>query len=233
MKTLAVIPSRYESKRFPGKSLSILNGTSVIERVYRNTKKARSISEIIVATDDMRIYKHVKKFTDNCIISSKQYQNGSERCLEIMRKKINDYDFFVNVQGDIPYFNFEELNSLCSIYEAEKPPILTIANQILDKKQINNQNVVKVNIDQNNYATSFYRKSNSYTKCYKHRGIYGYSKKVINQLLKLDKNKNEILLDLEQLRWLNNGFKIRVVKSNYDSISIDSVKDINKFNLNN
>ena len=231
MKTLVIIPCRYNSSRFPGKSLAKFKGTPLVQRVYDQVKKSSVVDHVIIATDDNRIYDFAKEINSDCSFSLKPYENGSERCFDVIKENYDEYDFFINVQGDIAVFNPKEIDKLCLIFKKEKPQIITIANKIINEFENSDRDIVKVSFNKNKMATSFYRDSEFRKSEFKHRGIYGFNKIIVHEISNLKPDTDEIRLNLEQLRWLKNDFQIRVVISDNDSHSIDSIEDLNKSSL--
>ena len=228
MKTLVIIPSRYNSSRFPGKSLAKFKGIPLVQRVYEQVKKSNLVDHVIIATDDKRIFDFAKEINADCTFSLKAYENGSERCFDVIKENYDKYDFFINVQGDIALFNPQEIDDLCLIFKKEKPQIITIANKIINEFENNDSNIVKVSFDKKKMATSFYRNSKFKKSEFKHRGIYGFNKRIVHEISNLKPDVDEIGLNLEQLRWIKNDFQIRVVISESDSHSIDRIEDLNK-----
>ena len=228
MRTLAIIPCRLKSSRFPGKSLALVDGIPLVQRVYEQVRESNAVNQIIIATDSKRILDFAKEIKADCEYSLKTYENGSDRCFDVIKKNYGEYDFFINVQGDIAYFNPQEIDQMCLIFKKENPQIITIANKIFNAIEKNDSNIVKVSFDKNKIATSFYRNSKIKKTEFKHRGIYGFNKKMIHKISNLKTDIDEKKLSLEQLRWMNNGINIRVVVSESDSHSIDSIEDLNK-----
>ena len=231
MKTLVIIPCRYNSSRFPGKSLAKFKGTPLVQRVYEQVKKSSVVDHVIIATDDKRIYDFAKEINADCSYSLKEYENGSERCFDVIKENYDEYDFFINVQGDIAVFNPREIDELFLIFKKEKPQIITIANKIINEFEKSDSNIVKVIFNKNKMATSFYRNLEFKKSEFKHRGIYGFNKSIVYEISNLKPDTDERRLNLEQLRWIKNDFQIRVVISNSDSHSIDRIEDLNKSSL--
>ena len=159
MKTLVIIPCRYSSSRFPGKSLAKFKGIPLVQRVYEQVKKSSVVDHVIIATDDKRIYDFAKEMNADCSHSLKAYENGSERCFDVIKENYDEYDFFINVQGDIAVFNPREIDELYLIFKKEKPQIITIANKIINEFENSDSNIVKVSFNKNKIATSFMRPS--------------------------------------------------------------------------
>ena len=231
MRTLVIIPCRYNSSRFPGKSLAKFKGIPLVQRVYEQVKKSSVVDHVIIATDDKRIYDFAKEINADCSYSLKKYENGSERCFDVIKENYDEYDFFINVQGDIAVFNPREIDELCLIFKKEKPQIITIANKIINELENSDRDIVKVSFDSNKMATTFYRNSEFKKSEFKHRGIYGFNKSIVHEISNLKPHTDERRLNLEQLRWIKNDFQIRVVISDSDSHSIDRIEDLNKSSL--
>jgi 3-deoxy-manno-octulosonate cytidylyltransferase (CMP-KDO synthetase) len=240
MKILGVIPSRYESTRFPGKPLVEIDGKTMIQRVYEQSKKASSLADVVVATDDDRIFNHVKAFGGNVVMTSKDHTSGTERCNEVLEGMKEKPDVVVNIQGDEPYINPEQINQLCGCFEDEKTAIATLIKRVKDEEELFNPNRPKVEIDDNSFAKMFSRSaipilenvekslwfdSRTY---YKHIGIYGYKSDVLTTLSNLKPTPLEQKEKLEQLRWLENGYAIKVAETTFEAIAIDTPEDLKK-----
>ena len=231
MKVIGVIPARYASNRFPGKPLADILGKSMIKRVYEQCKKCELLSEIIVASDDERIVNHVQSFGGKAMMTSKDHQSGTDRCNEVAEQLNKNYDIIVNVQGDEPYINPSQIEEVISLFHDEKTQIGTLAKQISDINLLADENSPKALFDSNNYALNFCRTiTNISTECtyYKHIGIYAFRTNTLKDICKLPQSKNEIKERLEQLRWLDNGYKIKVGITAFEAISVDTNDDIEK-----
>jgi 3-deoxy-manno-octulosonate cytidylyltransferase (CMP-KDO synthetase) len=227
-----IIPSRFASTRFPGKPLIMINGKTMIQRVYEQACKSKLLNQVIVATDSLQIYKCVKSFNGKVIMTSKRHNTGTDRICEAA-KKIKS-DIIVNIQGDEPYINPKDIDKAIKPLLSDKTlNVSTLAVEM--SKNLQDYNKVKVVFDKNNNALLFSRsmipnnfKSIAKLKYYKHLGLYVYRK---NYLLKFNKTKQtdiELAESLEQLRILWMGEKIRVVITKEDSISIDTKPDLRK-----
>lgn len=231
----AIIPARYGSTRFPGKPLADINGISMIERVYTQTKKSKRLSEVIVATDHKEIFDKVVSFGGHCMMTSAQHSNGTERCAEVASKLKSDY--IVNVQGDEPYIDPAQIDALCSLLVGDTE-IATLIKLVENTDDIENNNVVKVVTNKWGEAMYFSRSmipnqikstaDSSNHNYFKHIGIYGFRKDTLTQLVQLPKSKLEIAESLEQLRWLENGYKIATTITSIDTVGIDTPEDITK-----
>lgn len=241
MKILGVIPSRYASTRFPGKPLVDINGKTMIQRVYEQAKKANSLTKVVVATDDGRIFNNVKSFNGEAIMTSSSHQSGTDRCAEVIEKVEEKYDVVINIQGDEPFIDPEQINQLCACFQDEKTDIATLIKKIDFEKDLFNPNRPKVAIDENNFALMFSRnaipeipnlkkeKWFSEHTFYRHIGIYGYRSRVLSEISKLPQSPLELKEKLEQLRWLENNYAIKVAETEHTAIAIDSPEDLEKF----
>ena len=234
MKVLAIIPSRYNSSRFPGKPLANIMGKSMIQRVVEQCKKCEEIGRIIVATDDTRIFLHVQSFGAEVIMTSEYHENGSSRCSEVFSSINEEYDVILNIQGDEPYIKPEQISSLLSLFKSEDIEIGTLAKKITDYNIYRDANNPKIFFNKEKIATSFERQGslNEYqfkqNKFYQHIGIYGFRSDTLSKIAKLDPTKNEIKENLEQCRWLDNQYKIKVKLTSLENIPIDREEDIEK-----
>lgn len=233
MKAIGIIPSRYSSTRFPGKPLVDIGGKTMIRRVYEQAMKAKSLSKIIVATDDERIFNHVKSFGGKVVMTSSSHKNGTERCAEVAAS--SDADIIINIQGDEPFIEPEQLDLLASCLKNSEPQIATLIIDFQNEEEKMNPARVKVSVDEKFIAESFSRsiflnqKSEIINqKFYKHIGLYGYRKEVLQQIVKLPPSENEIRESLEQLRWLDNGYKIQCAVTTYETFCVDTPEDLEK-----
>ena len=157
MKALGIIPSRYASTRFPGKPLIDIDGKTMIQRVYEQAKKASSLSEVVVATDDHKIFEHVTSFGGNVVMTSDSHESGTDRCAEVLEKIDGDFDVVINIQGDEPFINPEQINQLCTCFKDDKTDIATLIKKIDSEEELFNPNRPKVAVDKNSFATMFSR----------------------------------------------------------------------------
>lgn len=237
MNFIGIIPARYESSRFPGKPLALINNKPMIQRVYENISKA--IENVWVATDDERIFNAVERFGGNAIMTSKEHQSGTDRCAEaarILSKKIN-FDVVINVQGDEPFIQPEQIELLKSCF-SENTEIATLVKKIDTGEELFNKNRPKVVLDYNYNALYFSRLPIPFIRGKKedewistatfwaHIGMYAYRSDVLQKITKLPAGKLELAESLEQLRWLENGFKISTVETKHQSVGIDTPEDL-------
>ena len=232
MKYIGIIPARMESKRLPGKPLAKIGEKSMIQRVYEQASRCEGIDEVFVATDSSKIADHVKSF-GKVIITSSKPTNGTERVCEAISKTHNNYDYIINIQGDEPFVNNSQINTLISICDGSNK-ICTLIKKSVDKKEIIKKSVIKVTISNKNYALSFSRNvipsGNDNSFFYKHIGIYAFKKNIIEKITKLPKSKLEIAESLEQLRWLENDYKIKTAITDQETFGIDTEDDLIKAN---
>ena len=242
MNIIGIIPARYGSTRFPGKPLVDIDGKSMIQRVFEQSSKSKLISRIVIATDDERILSHVQEFGGNAMMSSPQHASGTDRCAEIIRKENGTkWDAAINIQGDEPYIQSEQIDLLCRCIETQDVDLATLVKEIKTSDELFNHNNVKVVLNKYNEAIYFSRSPVPYCRnypdqewirhhtYYKHIGIYGYRTNVLLEIAQLPKTKLEITESLEQLRWIENGYKIKVQLTSFESIAIDTPDDLLRF----
>ena len=238
MRAVAIIPARWSSTRFPGKPLASLCGKTVIERVYERVSSV--IPATFVATDDTRILEAVNQFGGRALMTSEHHHNGTERILEALQRLETDYDVVVNVQGDEPFVVPKQLALLLNCMEENRPDIATLAYPFSDFSMAVNPNVVKVVVDGQGYALYFSRSEIPHVRdsreemapqspCYlKHIGIYAYRRSILESICQLPVSPLESLEKLEQLRWLQAGYRIRVLPTSTDTIGIDTPEDLQR-----
>ena len=232
MKTLVIIPSRLSATRLPGKPLLKINGISMISHVFKKAEKA-NIGEVIVATEDQEIVDDVKKNGGQVILTRKNHKTGTDRIYEALQKFNNtDIDLIMNLQGDEPLMNIEDIRGLNNQMIKNQSELGTLASEIKDETIYENQNIVKAitteKLDNLNFpeAMNFVRKDLKYIKnIYHHLGIYCYKKETLKNFVSFNQSKNEIKNKLEQLRALDNNIKINVALSKSSSIGVDTEKD--------
>jgi 3-deoxy-manno-octulosonate cytidylyltransferase (CMP-KDO synthetase) len=233
MKVLGIIPSRYESSRYPGKPLVDILGKSMIQRVYEQASKSSLITDLVVATDDQRIFDHVKDFGGEVVMTSEHHQNGTERCGEVI-KYYSDIDVVINIQGDEPLIQPQQLDVLLELFadDGADVEIGTLVKSLNDKAQLNNPNRIKVVLDADKNALYFSRSPIPYRKeggqFYKHIGIYAWRLEVLKEILELESTELEKIESLEQLRWLYNGYSIRTAETNIETPNVDTPDDLEK-----
>jgi len=241
-RVLAIIPARWSSSRFPGKPLANILGVPMIQRVVKQAQKAKYITEVIVATDDSRIFDLVNKNGGIAIMTSTEHQSGTDRVAEVARDK--DCDIVVNVQGDEPLIPPENIEKVVEpLIKDTSVSVTSLRILIQNPKDIFNKNITKVVVDKFDYALYFSKApipwerdkwsanvenvtNLSALSWFKHIGLYAYRKKFLMEYSALPVSPLEKVEKLEQLRILENGFSIKVLETNLDSIGVDSVADI-------
>ena len=241
MNNLVVIPARLNSSRLPNKVLLKVQGKSIIEYVYRQVEKSKLVDKIIVATDSEIVLKDVNNFGGEAVLTSSKHQSGTDRVAEVAKK----YNFknIINVQGDEPNISPNLIDSLFFELENEKVYFVSAMSLINSFDEVANPNVVKVICDINNYAIYFSRSQIPFIRdndfqvdFFKHIGIYGFKKDFLIKYSKLPQTNLELSEKLEQLRAIENGYKIKMVQTDYNSFGIDTLEDFEnfkKFILNN
>ena len=240
MKIIGVIPSRYASTRFPAKPLIDIAGKSMIQRVFEQAKKSKLLSDIVVATDDVRIEQHVKAFGGNVIMTKESHQSGTDRCFEAVQNYCPDADVVINIQGDEPFIHPEQIDLVASCFNSENTQIATLASILNSQEDLFNPTVPKVMITNTKEAIYFSRHAIPYIRgkaeaewlsnhiFYKHIGIYAYRTKVLGEITALKQSPLELAESLEQLRWIENGYKIKVEITDLESVAIDTPEDLKK-----
>ena len=243
MKSIGVIPARFESSRFPGKPLVDIAGKTMIQRVYEQCKKVDQLQELLVATDDQRIYDHVKSFSGKVLMTDKNHPNGTERIGEVIRQ-YQAYDLIINIQGDEPFINPKQIEALISEMKISNKDIGTVAKKIDQEVTLFDPNTVKVIFDKKRKAIYFSRHPIPFQRgiekknwlkehiYYKHIGLYAFRRKPLLQLLDLPITPLAKSESLEQLSWLEHGYDIAISISEYESFGIDSPEDLEKALLN-
>ena len=239
MNVIGVIPARYDSSRFPGKPLVDIGGKSMIQRVYEQCSKSTSISKLIVATDDQRIADHVELFGGNVTLTSINHQSGTDRCAEVANN-YPEFDILINIQGDEPMINPDQIDLLCKCFENPNASIATLVKKISSNEELFNENTPKVILNKNNEAILFSRTAIPFIRgkakenwieqytFYKHIGIYGFKTETLKKLNNLPVSALESAEALEQLRWIENGYRIHTAITDKESQAIDTPQDLEK-----
>ena len=237
-KILGIIPARFASTRFPGKPLADILGKSMIQRVYEQATKSTRLHKVVVATDDERIKNHVKTFA-HAIMTKPEHPTGTDRCKEALALLGESYDYVINIQGDEPMIDPIQIDQLADLLD-NKVELATLAKKINDAGQLENPNVVKVVTNQDGFAMYFSRsvipfiRNNSIKEktqqfdFLKHIGIYGYRSDTLHDITQLKPGMLERAESLEQLRWLENGYQIKVGLTEIENIGVDTPEDLNK-----
>lgn len=238
LKTIAVIPARYNSSRFPGKLLAKLGTKSVIKHVYDNAVNTDLFDCVVVGTDDQRIFDEINAHGGKVVLTSKKHLSGTDRISEVCKKLecCQDADIVVNIQGDEPFIATEPLKLLLKGFNDPHVQIASLMHKL--SKNAADPNNVKVVCDKNNFALYFSRSlipfdrdGNQHPEVYKHIGVYAYRRNMLFKFINLPVAKLETIEKLEQLRLLENGIRIKMVKTDYDGVGIDTPEDLKKAKL--
>lgn len=239
LKFIAIIPARYASSRFPGKPLADLGGRPVIEHVYRRVSQV--LDEVYVATDDQRIYDAVVGFGGRAVMTSPDHPSGTDRVRQAYQITGSDADVIINVQGDEPFIDVEQIRMLMKAFDDDRTDIATLARRFDPAdgfEALFDPNLVKVVFDKDGYALYFSRSIIPYvrgvewkqwldtTTFHTHVGIYAYRAEVLNRITELGRSSLECAESLEQLRWLQNGYRIRVGLTDIATVGIDTPADL-------
>ena len=241
MKVLAIIPARYASTRFPAKPLALLGGKPIVQRVYEQVSKV--VERVVVATDDERIYDTVVSFGGEVVMTSPKHKSGTDRCAEAYEKLGYEADIVINVQGDEPFVAPEQIEALISCFDSEEVDIATLVKPFSAEdgiKALENPNSPKVVMNEQGEAIYFSRsvipylrsvERSEWLKChtfYKHIGIYAFRAKALKEVTTLAQTQLEKAESLEQLRWLDSGYKIKVGITDIETIGIDTPEDLER-----
>lgn len=238
MKFIGIIPARYASTRFPGKPLALLGGKPVIQHVYE--KVAAVLEAAYVATDVERIYDVVKAFGGQVVMTRTDHKSGTDRIEEAIEKIGGEWDVVVNVQGDEPFVAKSQLDTICHCFDDPTTQIATLGKPFESMEAVQNPNSPKIVVDNMGFAMYFSRSVIPYVRgkeksswlthypFLKHLGIYAYRKDVLRQVTQLPQSSLEIAESLEQLRWLQNGFKIKVGTTDVETVGIDTPQDLER-----
>lgn len=237
MKFISIIPARYASTRFPGKPLALLCGKSVIQRVYE--KVSGIIEETWVATDDERIFNAVKDFGGKAVMTRNDHKSGTDRIEEAIEKIGGDFDVVINVQGDEPFIQASQIKTVCDCFEDPSTEIATLGKPFgNDMDAVSNPNSPKIVVDKRGYAMYFSRSIIPFVRgkdekewpfsypFLKHIGLYAYRRNVLKEVTQLPQGELEKAESLEQLRWLENGYRIKVGLTDVETVGIDTPEDL-------
>lgn len=240
MKIIGIIPARYASSRFPGKPLVDMLGQTMIQRVYNQVKKSKRLEQVVVATDDQRIYDHILSFGGAACMTAENHPSGTDRCYEALKKQNEKFDFAINIQGDEPFIDPNQIDLLCSSITMQTE-LATLIQKISTLEQLNSPGEAKLVINKDQEAIYFSRSPIPFvqkaepkdwlskTTFYRHVGLYAYRADVLEKITKLSPSLLEKAESLEQLRWIENGFRIKTVETEMEeSICIDTPEDLQK-----
>ena len=234
----AIIPARYASTRFPGKPLAVLGGKTVIQRVYEQVKSV--LSDVYVATDDERIFSCVESFGGKAVMTRKDHQSGTDRIQEAVEKTATQADVIINVQGDEPFIQPSQIKTLMQLFDDPSTQIGTLGKLFESMEAVENPNSPKIVTDMKGFALYFSRSVIPYIRgkerqdwfseypFLKHLGVYAYRREVLAEVTKLPQSSLEKAESLEQLRWLQNGYRIRVGMTDVETVGIDTPEDLQR-----
>ncbi len=232
MKIIGIIPARYESLRFPGKPLLDIRGRSMISRVYSQAQQCAGFEEILVATDDQKIYRHCLSVGISVIMTSSSHRSGTDRVAEVARQR--EAEVIVNIQGDEPFIPPSHLDVLVSKFDQPEVQLATLAAPLIQEDRILNSSVVKLVKRSDNRALYFSRagipfdRNDEGTSYWQHLGVYAYRRSALLEITQLSPSPLELTEGLEQLRWLEAGYDIHVVEVDRGTIGIDTQHDVQR-----
>ena len=245
--SLGVIPARYASSRFPGKPLVMIDGRSMIMRVYDQVLKSRSLGKVIVATDDERIFKHVRDCGGEVMMTAEHHVSGTSRIGEVVNALVSEnqhFDVVVNIQGDEPFIDPSLIDLVVSLFKNDEVHISTLISKITENDDIFNSNVVKVVVDKNGKAQYFSRSPIPYLRgtdqanwfsshqYFRHIGLYAFRADVLKSIVMLPASPCEVAESLEQLRWQFHGYSIYTALTEIATVGIDTPEDLLKLTNN-
>lgn len=246
MKILGIIPARFESTRFPGKVLVDIKGMSMVQRVYEQANKSNLLTKVIIATESKKVKKHVESFGGEAILTSKSHASGTDRCYEALTLQKETYDYVINIQGDEPFIAPTQIDELAQLLDDCQPDgqgkveLATLIKKITTSSDLFNYGEVKTVFNKNMEALYFSRQPIPYCRnqgemewlshqdYYKHIGIYAYRTDVLEKVSKLPVSALEQAESLEQLRWIENGLKVKLAFTAHESVCIDTKEDLDK-----
>ncbi|MES2727972.1 MAG: 3-deoxy-manno-octulosonate cytidylyltransferase [Bacteroidota bacterium] len=236
---VGIIPARYASTRFPGKPLIDIDGKTMIQRVYEQASSAKSLAHVIVATDDERIYKHVESFGGKAVYTNENHPSGTDRCMEALVNAGLQADYIINIQGDEPFIDPSQIELLAALCNGQTE-LATLMIKVDGHEVLFDKGEVKITLNKQMEALYFSRMVIPYIKgvaetewhlhhdYYRHVGMYAYRKDILEAVCKLSPSSLEKAESLEQLRWLENGYKIKCAITEHDSHCIDTPEDVEK-----
>ena len=238
MRSIGIIPARYASTRFPAKPLVEIKGKSMIQRVYEQAKKSTALDHVVVVTDDQRIFDVVKTFNGEVVMTSENHQSGTDRCLDAALQMEIEFDVVVNIQGDEPFISPSQIDLILSCFTQENTEIATLVKLIEDAKTLWDPNKPKVVLDDDDFAILFSRQCipyllgvekenwNEVFNFYKHIGMYAYRFETLKEICNLKPSRLEKAENLEQLRWIESGYRIKTAITEEEAFSIDTPDDL-------
>lgn len=239
MSILGIIPARYESTRFPGKVLADIQGKSMVQRVYEQAVKSKYLDKVVIATEDDKVVEHVRQFGGEVLITRANHASGTDRCFEALQLQGTSYDYVINIQGDEPFLDPRQIDELAELLDGTVE-LATLIKKITTTDELFNLGEVKTVFNKEMEALYFSRQPIPYFRnaaeldwlqqqdYYKHIGIYAYRADILEQISNLPVSNLEKAESLEQLRWLENGLKIKLAFTVYESLCIDTREDLEK-----
>lgn len=239
MKILGVIPARYASTRFPAKPLADIAGKTMIEWVYSQATQSLKLDQVVVATDNQKIFDHIKEKGGKVLMTSENHVSGTDRCAEALLLTKEKFDYVINIQGDEPFIDPRQIDLLASLLDG-KTELATLVKKIKDAAALHNANIVKVITNIHQEAIYFSRSAVPHLRnvkpedwlskqtYFKHIGMYGYRTDILEEITKLSPSSLEVAESLEQLRWIENGYKIKVAETEIESMGIDTPEDLKR-----
>ena len=237
---LGIIPARYASTRFPGKPLVDIKGKSMIQRVYEQAGKSQALSRVVVATDDHRIAGHVQSFGGEAVLTSTGHPSGTDRCWEVASALGGEYQYIINIQGDEPFIDPGQIDTLAGVLEGGLTELATLVIPVSSAELLHDPGEVKVVLNTSGEALYFSRMVIPFLKgvdpaewhwhhsYYRHVGLYAYRRDILERITRLPVSALEKAESLEQLRWLEHGFRIRCALTRFDSHCIDTPEDLER-----
>lgn len=239
MRILGIIPARYASTRFPAKPLADIGGKTMIRRVYEQVTQSKSLTDVVVATDNTEILSHVEGFGGKACMTGEHHASGTDRCFEALTAQGSPFDYVINIQGDEPFIQPTQIDLLASMLNG-RTEIATLVKRISDSETLFNPNIVKVVLNQLNEALYFSRSAIPHLRnvspqnwlenyvFYKHIGMYAYRSNVLERITSLSVGHLEKAESLEQLRWLEHGYRISAAETTIEALGIDTPADLQK-----
>lgn len=235
---VGIIPARYASTRFPGKPMADLLGKTMIQRVYEQANQSKYLEQVVVATDDERIFRHVESFGGNVVLTASEHPSGTDRCLEALHKLKGSYQYVINIQGDEPLISSEQIDELAITVQDGAAELATQMIKVTNPELLFDPSEVKIVVNDRMEALYFSRMTIPYLKgwpenewhlhhtYYRHAGMYAYRTDILEKISKLPVSPLESAESLEQLRWLEHGFKIKCIITDHESLCVDAPEDI-------
>lgn len=235
-----IIPARYASTRFPGKPLIDIKGKTMLQRVYEQASKSKQLAAVVVATDDERIANHVQSFGGRVVMTAGHHPSGTDRCWDALQQMPEPYTYLINIQGDEPFINPEQIDELALALQDGTVELATQMIAVDSYEVLFDRGEVKIILNHQNEALYFSRMPIPYIKgvdekhwhshyrYYRHVGLYAYRRDILEKITALPVSSLERAESLEQLRWLQNGFTIKCVPTQYESHCIDVPEDVDK-----